>query len=106
MLHENTIKNQVQPSSFNKFKLGLRSLIKTNDLEPERAQLLLKHYGKKLKEDQDLYNHLESSASIYVIMQALKLRAIGNHLTQKEIDTVLRKFEPMIKRMSRNYTNN
>ncbi len=67
MLHENTIKNQDKITSFEQLKVGLRSLIATDDLEPEQARLLFNAYGNKLKnDDPELYSKLSEIVLVTV----------------------------------------
>ena len=99
MLHESTIKNQEKLASFENLKSGLTSMIKSNDLKPETAHLLKKVYGKKLsKTDPDLYSEVASLSSLYVIMDATKIRIRQGLITLNEIQVLLKNFEPMIKR--------
>ena len=85
MLHENTIKNQEKITSFEQLKVGLRSLIATDDLEPEQARLLFNAYGDKLKnDDPELYSKLSDIVSKHLKAHEPELYAKRIELDRKE----------------------
>ena len=78
MLQENTQLNQDKTTSFEQLKVGLRSLIATDDLEPEQARLLFNAYGDKLKnDDPELYSQLSEIILTSAIIRALKNKING-----------------------------
>ncbi|MDO4457177.1 MAG: hypothetical protein Q4B83_02570 [Ligilactobacillus murinus] len=98
MLQESTIKNQENLTSFENLKLGLTSMLKSNDLNPGTAHLLEKTYGKKLFEtDHKLYFDPISLASACAIVEATKFRIKQGLITLDEIQVILKNFEPTIK---------
>lgn len=98
MLQENQAQNQENLTSFEILILGASSLISTNDLKPETANLLYKAFGKKLSEaDPDLYAEVASLSSLYVIMDALKIKIKLGDVTPDVIQVVLKNFWPTIK---------
>ncbi len=99
MLHESTIKNQENLTSFENLKLGLISMIESNDLNPGTAHLLEKTYGKKLFEtDPELCSYPSRLASVCAIIGATKIRIKQELITLNEIQVILKNFGPIVKR--------
>jgi len=68
-----TDKKQDKITSFEQLKVGLRSLIATDDLEPEQARLLFNAYGNKLKnDDPELYSKLSDIVLVNAVVHYLK----------------------------------
>ena len=98
MLQENTQLNQDKITSFEQLKVGLRSLIATDDLEPEQARLLFNAYGDKLKnDDPELYSQLSEIILTSAIIRALKNKIKHVPLEVREVKTALKYFSKYLK---------
>ena len=98
MLQENTQLNQDKITSFEQLKVGLRSLIATDDLEPEQARLLLKTYGNKLKtDDPKLYSKLSDIVLVNAVVHSLKNKIKHVPLEACEIKIALKYFSKHLK---------
>ena len=98
MLQENTQLNQDKITSFEQLKVGLRSLIATDDLEPEQARLLFNAYGDKLKnDDPELYSQLSEVVLISAITQAFKNKIKHVPLEACEVKIALKYFSKHLK---------
>lgn len=93
MLQENTQLNQDKITSFEQLKVGLRSLIATDDLEPEQARLLFKAYGDKLKnDDPELYSKLGDIVLVNAVVYSLKNKIKHVPLEACEVKVALKYF--------------
>lgn len=98
MLHENTIKNQDKITSFEQLKVGLRSLIATDDSEPEQARLLFNAYGDKLKnDDPELYSKLSDIVLVNAVVHSLKNKIKHVPLEACEVKIALKYFSKHLK---------
>lgn len=98
MLQENTQLNQDKITSFEQLKVGLRSLIATDDLEPEQARLLFNAYGDKLKnDDPELYSKLSEIILTSAIVQTFKNKIKHVPLEACEVKIALKYFSKYLK---------
>lgn len=98
MLQENTQLNQDKITSFEQLKVGLRSLIATDDLEPEQARLLFNAYGDKLKnDDPELYSKLSDIILVNAVVHSLKNKLKHVPLEACEVKVALKYFSKHLK---------
>ncbi|WP_010689688.1 hypothetical protein [Ligilactobacillus animalis] len=93
MLQENAQLNQDKITSFERLKVSLRSLIATDDLEPEQARSLFNAYGDKLKnDDPKLYSKLSDIVLVNAVVYSLKNKIKHVPLEACEVKVALKYF--------------